>query len=66
MSLDKAIKHGKEHRAPYRRSKRFDSSCRNHGSCKWCEGNRTINNKRINSLKESEECIDLLQSHSPS
>lgn len=40
MSLDKAIEHGKEKREPYRGSKRFDHSCRNHGGCKWCEGNR--------------------------
>ena len=41
MSLDKAIEHGKEHRKPYRGSKAIDRSCRNHGSCKWCLGNRT-------------------------
>ncbi len=41
MSLDKAIEHGKEHRKPYRGSKAVDKSCRNHGSCKWCLGNRT-------------------------
>lgn len=40
MSLDKAIEHGKEKRKPYRRSKRFDRSCRNHGSCTWCMENR--------------------------
>ena len=33
MSLDKAIKHGKEHRKPYRGAKAVDKSCRNHGSC---------------------------------
>jgi hypothetical protein len=33
MSLDKAIKTGKEHRKPYRGSKAFDRSCRNHGDC---------------------------------
>lgn len=41
MSLDKAIEHGKEYRKPYRRSARFDRTCRNHGSCSWCIGNRT-------------------------
>lgn len=46
MSLDKAIKHRKEHRKPYRRSKAFDSSCRNHGSCSWCESNRTIQEQK--------------------
>ncbi len=41
MSLDKAIKHGKEHRKPYRSlAKSIDPSCRNHGSCPWCLGNR--------------------------
>jgi hypothetical protein len=46
VSLDKAIKHGKEHRKPYRNSKRFDSTCRNHGSCSYCEGNRLHKHRR--------------------
>jgi hypothetical protein len=41
MSLDKAIKAGKEKRKVRRGSARFDSSCRNHGKCSYCEGNRT-------------------------
>lgn len=40
MSLDKAIKHNKEKRKPYRHSKAIDPSCRNHGSCPWCLENR--------------------------
>lgn len=24
----------------YTKSKRFDRSCRNHGTCRWCERNR--------------------------
>ena len=40
MSLYNAIEHKKEHRKQYRRSKLFDPSCRNHGGCPWCEGNR--------------------------
>lgn len=40
MSLDKAIKYGKEHRKPYYGSKAIDKTCRNHGSCPWCEENR--------------------------
>lgn len=40
MSLDKAIAHGKEKRKQYRKTKIFDPSCRNHGSCKWCKENR--------------------------
>jgi len=27
-------------RRPYTKSKRFDSSCRSHGGCPWCKGNR--------------------------
>lgn len=40
MSLDKAIQHGKEHRRPYTGAKAIDRTCRNHGSCEWCQGNR--------------------------
>ena len=44
MSLDKAIQHGKEHREPFRGSKRFDRSCRNGSGyahpCGYCKGNR--------------------------
>ena len=46
MGLEKAIEHGKEHRKHYRGSKRFDSSCRNHQGCPWCEGNRMHNSKK--------------------
>ena len=40
MSLDKAIRHGKEKRRPYIKAKAVDATCRNHGSCTWCERNR--------------------------
>lgn len=40
MGLDKAIEHGKEHRKIYRGAKSIDLSCRNHGTCAWCYGNR--------------------------
>ena len=43
--LDKSIKHGKEKRDPYRKSKRFDRTCRNHGACSWCRDNRTAKAK---------------------
>ena len=42
MSLEKAIKHNKEKRKPYHGSKAFDCTCRNHGSCSYCENNRTL------------------------
>lgn len=46
VSLDKSIEHKKEQRQPYRKSKAFDSSCRNHGSCPWCEGNRKYHDRK--------------------
>ena len=42
MTLNKAIEYGKERREQYRKSKQFDSTCRNRGSCPWCYRNRTI------------------------
>jgi hypothetical protein len=46
MSLDKAIEHGKEKRKPYRRSARFDYSCRHGGSCEYCRNNRLFERVR--------------------
>lgn len=47
MTLDKAIEHGKEHRKQYRGSKAIDKTCRNHGGCPCCEGNRLIHTSRL-------------------
>ncbi|HOP08480.1 MAG TPA: hypothetical protein PLF13_14505 [candidate division Zixibacteria bacterium] len=52
MSLDKAIKHGKEHRKPYRGAKAVDKSCRNHGSCPACQGKVKYKWKRQTPLEE--------------
>ena len=46
MPLDKAIASGKEQRKPYRGSKAFDRSCRNHRGCNWCERNRAHRKER--------------------
>lgn len=40
MSLKKAIASGKEHRKDFRGSERFDKTCRCHGGCPYCLGNR--------------------------
>ena len=45
----------REHRSEYRSTaKRVDKSCRNHGSCPWCRGNRMYKYKilklKINDL----------------
>jgi hypothetical protein len=53
MSLDKAIESGKEHRKRWRGSKRIDKTCRNHGSCDYCKGNRLYSAKKaMDSAKE--------------
>ena len=46
MTLDKSIQSGKERRKPYRGAKAIDATCRNHGSCEWCHGNRTHKNDK--------------------
>ncbi|MBQ3414831.1 MAG: hypothetical protein IJH39_05695 [Clostridia bacterium] len=56
MGFEKAIEHNKTKRKPYRGSKSFDYSCRNHGTCEWCKGNRTYKNvKRELQSKEYEK-----------
>ena len=56
MSLVKAIKHGKEKRKPYRKSRAFTPSCRNHGACGYCRGNRTYSSTKRE--KAAQEQID--------
>lgn len=57
MSLNKSIAHGKEHRKPYWGAKAIDRTCRNHGSCGWCKGNRTYKNdkRKLRQVQELEE-----------
>lgn len=55
MSLDKAIEHRKEHRKQYTGSEAIDKSCRCHGGCEWCLGNRQHKN-----LKRVQESINTL------
>ena len=51
MSLDKAIKYNKEHRKAYYGSKSIDRTCRNHGTCIYCQNNRLYKNqKRLASM----------------
>ena len=59
MAMHKAIKSGKEHRVEYGTKgqpycKAVDSSCRNHGSCPWCLGNRTYKNKMKDKVAKKE------------
>ena len=54
MSLDKSIQSGKSHRKPYHGAKAIDATCRNHGSCGWCRGNRTHKNDKRELAAEQE------------
>jgi hypothetical protein len=63
MSLDKAIKHGKEKRKPYRGSKAIDATCRNHGSCTYCRDNRTHKFKDKDAKSFAEELTDMILFH---
>jgi len=44
-------------KAPYQNSRRFDSSCRNHGSCPWCAGNRQHKYDREDALLRMEGIV---------
>ena len=56
MSLNKAIEHGKEKRKAYRKPQSIDKTCRNHGSCEWCERNRMYSRK-----KSAEACSNRME-----
>jgi hypothetical protein len=60
MSLEKAIKHGKEKRKGYYGSQAFDHSCRPHGSCPYCENNRLFSDKKARLKASKREQIDEL------
>lgn len=50
--FDKTYKNRKDWRKPYFGAKRFDRSCRNNGSCPYCQGNRMHKNKRRSPIEE--------------
>ena len=55
MGLEKAIKHKKERRKPYRGAKAVDSHCRNHGGCTYCEEGRLHNSEKRKEKAKYEE-----------
>lgn len=56
MGMEKAIQSGKEHRKEYYGAKSFDKSCRNGGSCAYCQANRIYKNKkRLQSMLDKEK-----------
>lgn len=61
MGLEKAIKYGKEKRKEWKYKKNYcksvAKSCRNHGGCPYCEGNRLFGNKRRMERYKEEEGV---------
>lgn len=55
MSFDTDYPNRKDRRKPFRRSASFDRSCRNHGDCDYCQGNRTHRNLRRAPVLTDEE-----------
>ncbi len=47
MSFDTHYPKRKDWRKAYHGSKAIDATCRNHGSCPWCEKNRKYNQLKI-------------------
>ena len=52
MSFDNDHPNRKDQRKPYRKSKVWDRSCRNHGSCGYCRGNREHSCQREQAAEE--------------
>jgi hypothetical protein len=61
MSLEKSIYHKKEKRKQYHDCRSFDRTCRNHGTCKWCERNRKHFDKKRRSATD-QDLIDYEES----
>lgn len=58
MSLEKAIRSGKEKRKPYTGAKAVDATCRNHGGDDWELNNRLHKYRRrsIDSVQQRDAC----------
>ena len=61
MSFDKNYPNRKDKRQPFRKAKAIDRTCRNHGSCKYCENKRIFfdfkeRSKAENDIKEYKLC----------
>lgn len=52
MSFDKNYQNRKDWRKPYYNAKSFDTSCRNHGSCPYCQASIKHKNKKREPISE--------------
>jgi hypothetical protein len=60
MAFDNQLGKGKDWRKPYYDCRRFDWTCRAHGSCGYCENRRTFANKRRAPITIKEEYDNIL------
>lgn len=44
-------------------SRRFDRSCRNHGSCAYCQANRTFFDKKARERVDIKEILGLIENY---
>lgn len=61
MSLDKAIKYGKEHRRGYKERGKpgeWDRTCRPNGGCPYCERSRLLWRAKFRELNKLEKSDD--------
>lgn len=63
MAFDTHYPNRKDKRKAYRKSKAFDRSCRNHGSCSYCENNRLNGSRRREPLLEVPAHTDRALTH---
>ena len=65
MGFDKNYPNRKDKRKHYRGAKAVDTSCRNHGSCPWCQGKVKYKVKRqknyIDDQKLSRYCSSVVE-----
>lgn len=54
MSFDKNYPNRKDHRKEFTGAKAYVHSCRNGGSCAYCQGNRNINKTKLELVAKDE------------
>ena len=52
MNFDKNYPNRKDKIKPYRKSKAFDRTCRNHNSCSYCKNNRIYSSNKYKQIAE--------------
>jgi hypothetical protein len=56
MSFDNFYPNRKDKRKKYYKAKAIDRTCRNHGSCSYCQSNRLFNRNEVSLEEELKIC----------